>query len=405
MSGVYISTVNSGQNVQIPLTNDNEQVLISATGAVVSTDNIAIEAKGSANTINVLGTVFGATNAIVMGDTPSADHDSRLFVGETGYISGSNNFYTIAIKGSNSVVENDGIIWNKSAFGFGIQLDGSIANGESKITNSGTIDVTTAAISITNNEKVHIENSGLIKAGLAISGTNGAIDVLNTGQIVGAVSLSTANDIFDTRLGKLTDIVRAYEGNDILYGSKGNDSFLGLADNDKLYGYDGNDSLDGGAGNDTLMGGIGNDTLLGGTEVDMLYGEAGNDVIDGGAGADKIFGGLGIDKLTGGTEADLFIFKAKETGVTKTTADTIQDFNKIDDIDLSAIDANTKISGNDKFSFISTQAFHGKAGELRYEKVGTTDTWIYGDTNGDKKADLVIHLDDAITMKGDYFVL
>jgi serralysin len=189
-----------------------------------------------------------------------------------------------------------------------------------------------------------------------------------------------------------------------LHASKDNDFFEGQDGNDQLYGYDGNDSLFGGVGNDYIRGGNGADTLSGLSENDTLYGDAGNDIIDGGAGADIISGGLGKDQLAGGSQADIFIFRAKETSNTTATADTILDFQSIDDINLAAIDANTRVGGNQVFTFIGPQAFHGKASELRYEKVAG-DIFIYGDTNGDKRADLVIHLDNTAAISKAYFVL
>ena len=62
-------------------------------------------------------------------------------------------------------------------------------------------------------------------------------------------------------------------------------------------------------------------------------------------------------------------------------------------------------SGKDNaFDFIGTHAFTRHAGELRYEKT-KSDTWIQGDTNGDGKADLMIHLDDAVKLKAADFEL
>jgi hypothetical protein len=41
---------------------------------------------------------------------------------------------------------------------------------------------------------------------------------------------------------------------------------------------------------------------------------------------------------------------------------------------------------------------------LRYVKQAS-DTYVYGDTNGDRNADFAVHLDDAVTMSKGYFVL
>ena len=68
------------------------------------------------------------------------------------------------------------------------------------------------------------------------------------------------------------------------------------------------------------------------------------------------------------------------------------------------IDANSLLGGNQAFKFIGGAAFSASAGELGYVK-GSSDPLIYGDVNGDAKADFAIHLDDAVSMKKDYFIL
>ncbi|MDR6759223.1 Ca2+-binding RTX toxin-like protein [Mycoplana sp. BE70] len=158
----------------------------------------------------------------------------------------------------------------------------------------------------------------------------------------------------------------------------------------------GSDSFKGGNGRDYVKLYGGNDTLLGNGGDDFLFGGSGND---------KITGGLGRDRLYGESGSDTFIYKSvKESTVSSTGRDTIYDFTSADTIHLSAIDANAKVSGNQEFSFIGTKAFSGKAGQLRYDKKAS-DTYIYGDVNGDKKADFAIHLDDAVTLtKGDFLL-
>lgn len=158
----------------------------------------------------------------------------------------------------------------------------------------------------------------------------------------------------------------------------------------------GNDKITGGNGSDYLTGFAGNDTLIG---------NAGNDVLKGGTGNDKLYGGAGADKLYGEQGADIFIFKSiKDSTVAKSGRDTIFDFAKGDKIDLSAIDANSKSSGHQDFKYVGSAAFSGKAGELRVEKQAS-DTYIYADVNGDKRADFAIHLDDAYSFsKGDFLL-
>lgn len=237
---------------------------------------------------------------------------------------------------------------------------------------------------------------------------------------------------------------------DKLYGNGSTNVLTGGAGNDVLDGGAGADKLDGGAGTDTasyasatagvtaslanaaintgdakgdtyvsieqltgsnyadkLYGNAGANLLSGGAGNDILDGGAGNDVLDGGAGNDVLYGGAGADDLTGGAGADTFTFKAlADTTVAVSGRDTIFDFSGTggDRIDLSAIDANTAASGNQAFTYVGTAAFTGKAGELRYVKAAS-DTYVYGDVNGDGKADFAIHLDDAVSLAKGYFVL
>lgn len=139
-----------------------------------------------------------------------------------------------------------------------------------------------------------------------------------------------------------------------------------------------------------------------------LFGGAGNDVLVGGGGADLILGGLRGDTLTGGAGNDTFRYDSVADS-NSTERDSIQDFNSGDLIDLSRIDANELIAGNQAFTFIGGAAFSGAAGQLRFENIslGGTSWLIQGDTNGDGVSDfelvLVINPPDPIT-SGDFIL-
>jgi serralysin len=194
-------------------------------------------------------------------------------------------------------------------------------------------------------------------------------------------------------------------GIDAMFGTDRAETFNSGNGNDLVHGGGGNDRILLGAGNDTAFGEAGNDVIDGGAGNDKLNGDAGNDKLVGGTGNDTLYGGLGADDLYGGPGKDTFVFKTlAESKVAASGRDTIFDFSPSDRIDLSAIDADTKHAGNQEFDFIGTKAFSGQAGELRYVKMAS-DTLIYADTNGDKKADFAIHLDDAVTLKEGYLLL
>ena len=183
------------------------------------------------------------------------------------------------------------------------------------------------------------------------------------------------------------------------------ESATGNSAGDRILGGNGRDTFSGAAGDDTLDGAAGHDRLNGDAGNDWLTGGAGNDLLSAGDGNDRLIGGLGQDTLTGGRGRDVFVFDDKETGSSKSKADTITDFKgkEGDRIDLKLIDADTKKKGDQKFSFIGKEAFT-KAGQVRYEKT-KKETFVYLNTDNDKAAEAVIKLKGAIDLSKGWFVL
>jgi Ca2+-binding RTX toxin-like protein len=214
-------------------------------------------------------------------------------------------------------------------------------------------------------------------------------------------------------------------------GSYGSDTLVGSAGANILNGYNGNDILRGGAGADTLNGGAGNDSVgysdtnigvtvnlatgvgSGGAAQGDVYvgienaaGSTGNDTLIGNGTANQLSGGAGKDVLTGGAAADRYIVSDISHSTVGANADRITDFSHAqgDRIQLSSIDANTGLAGNQAFTFIGTAAYHNVAGELRFA-VGGGNTTIAGDVNGDGVSDFQIVLTGSIALVAGDFVL
>lgn len=138
----------------------------------------------------------------------------------------------------------------------------------------------------------------------------------------------------------------------------------------------------------------------------LLMGTDGNDSFAGSAGNDTLIGGLGVDKLTGSMGADVFTFlREKESGITTKTRDIITDFKYAegDRIDVSAIDANSTLSGDQSFTFIGAKNFsNNAAGQLRFDAEKHT---LYGSTDADEKPEFSIQLNGVKNLVVDDLVL
>lgn len=244
-------------------------------------------------------------------------------------------------------------------------------------------------------------------------------DILNGGNgtdtlLGGAGNDGLNGDAGDDSLdgGTGADSISGGLGEDSLFGGAGNDTLSGNEETDTLDGGLGDDLLSGDAGNDVLLGDSGNDTLLGGVGNDNLAGGAGNDsldgmnsndTLDGGAGNDTLHGNAGRDLLTGGLGADVFLFTAAAHS-NGSFVDTVTDFAAGSDrIDLSAIDADTALAGDQAFTFIGTNTFSA-AGQLRFVIEGA-DLRLLADANGDGLADFALVLTDEASITASSFLL
>ncbi|NTU54250.1 MAG: hypothetical protein HGA97_11270, partial [Chlorobiaceae bacterium] len=267
-----------------------------------------------------------------------------------------------------------------------------------------------------------LDTYGLLDAFTAVAKDNAGIESATPVQV---------------KVDVLTSIVGS-PGNDQQSGTGGDDQMYGEAGNDTLVGNGGNDLLDGGNGADRLEGGSGNDVYLvdnpgdvvkeiagngtdsiesgitwtlganvenltltgsgaingkgnvldnvitGNDGANVLNGVTGNDTILGGGGNDTINGGTGVDVMTGGAGNDLFVFDylaTTESGVVAISHDIITDFvSGQDRLDLSAIDANVRVSGNQVFdsAILSVMNPFTAAGQLRFDGASGM---LYGNTD------------------------
>jgi Ca2+-binding RTX toxin-like protein len=203
---------------------------------------------------------------------------------------------------------------------------------------------------------------------------NAANNVLNGGAGADTLHGGLGDDIFvvDNALDAISDtggidtvrssVTRSLGGGLerlVLAGDIAIDGFGNALDN-VIVGNGGNNLLGGGAGSDTLSGGLGDDVLV---------------------------GGAGADRMSGGAGADLFDFNlVGEAAVGPGLRDVLTDFSaaQFDHIDLSGIDANASLPGNQAFAFIGADPFFA-AGQVRFAA-----GLLQGNVGGSLAADLEI---------------
>ena len=255
----------------------------------------------------------------------------------------------------------------------------------------------------------------------------GGEDLIRGGAGSDNIFGGAGNDTLDG--GDGTDTLDGGDGNDRLAGGPGSDelrggngddvfivSFTAAEGNDNYLGQGGNDTLSFasftagftinlgslvfghplGAGSqffssiENVIGGSGADTITGDKKANGLSGDSGNDVLDGGGGVDVLNGGEGTDTVTGGTGLDIFLFQSASSSPAGAKRDTITDYTFKETIDLSKIDADTRLFGNSEFTFIGTGGFSA-AGQIRVTQSGA-NTIIQMNTAGRSGAEMEIAL-------------
>ena len=323
-------------------------------------------------------------------------------------ISGTGNTIDNVLTGNDAANTLNGLAGNDTLIGNGGNdwLDGG-TGADSMAGGLGNDTYTIDNVLDTITENVG-EGTDLVRA--SISDTLGA-------NVENLTLLGSAN--IDGTGNALANALRGNAGNNILDGGAGAD---------KMYGYGGDDTFiidnagDGiseaaGGGTDTALASVSytlaanveNLTLTGTSAINgtgnaldnVITGNLAANVLSGSGGNDTLIGGAGTDHMTGGAGNDMFVFANGDFGgATTATADEIVDFTSGQDtIDLSQVDANSLLGGDQAFAFVGTSAFSDTAGELRFEQISGA-TYLEGDLNGDGVADFMIKVDGSHVFTG-----
>jgi Ca2+-binding RTX toxin-like protein len=385
-SNMTLSNAQVGQQIRtIASYTDNlgtaESVASLATGVVINSapirTNLALPGYAARLNLALVLDIAALQAAVLPG---FVDPESTPLILDTSGMSASNGSVTI----------QNGAIHFAPAMDFtGVaQLTLNISDGVNLVPFSLDIDVQSAQIVVDSTP---------------VTLTPTTLDAIVAGSVDGNI---TGNDLDNNLTGNI--------GNDTLNGGAGNDKLDGGLGNDKLDGGDGNDLYLVDSLLDTIIDSSGVDTvqttlshfelssfienlnLRGNAEFQIGKGNDKTNIIDGSVFADRLFGGsggdvlsggAGQDNLDGGTGADIFRFNTV-TDSNASKMDRILDFMRgIDKIDVSGIDANNGLAGDQAFQFIGSNDFSHSAGELRFA------SWkLSGDVDGDGNADFVVRL-------------
>jgi Ca2+-binding RTX toxin-like protein len=134
---------------------------------------------------------------------------------------------------------------------------------------------------------------------------------------------------------------------------------------------------------------------------DLIQGAGNDDWLEGGSGADRLVGGAGADRLTGGEGRDDFQFN--QLGDSSWVGggrgpDQIDDFEPgLDDLVFAGgFDADTTMTGRQKFTFIGDSGSPGRA-QLSYKHEGG-NTLVLGNADSDPASEFQVRILDLVSV-------
>lgn len=259
----------------------------------------------------------------------------------------------------------------------------------------------------------------------------------------------------DVELVRFSDgaIVRlGSDSADVLEGSAGSDVLSGRGGRDRIVGGDGDDQLQGGPDFDIMTGGRGNDfysvdrpgearerldegvdavsssaAYVLGENIENLALEGEKDISGtGNVLANRIFGNRGANRLSGRGGADLIYAGAdnakdvflydRRSDSSLAAMDNLFQFDRRDSpdekiwdrIDLSRIDADDEMPGDQKFRFVTDFRKVGAStpeGQVRVLPAAPDDAIVLIDIDGDNAADMAIYVVGSGTLREIDFAL
>jgi serralysin len=282
--------------------------------AFISAEGQAFDFGAGSNKITNAGAIQTEGLAIDIGGTGS----NQIF--NTGLISTLSTF-GLRVDGTFNEIVNTGAI-----VGSGILCTGGFNN----IRNSGIVasdDGTWISVGGLAGESNFVVNAGTVQG--TFNGFDANDTLINKGQLFGAVSLGSGDDLFDGREGVASG--------GIIFGQGGDDT---------LWGGNGDETFNGGSGADFISGGVGFDFvsftsavraslsdpsqntrealgdeyegvegLLGSGDNDLLTGNAAANTLDGGGGNDILAGLAGNDRYNVDVATDRVIEAASGGGI------------------------------------------------------------------------------------------
>lgn len=298
-----MKTIKIGDRSEVYIAKKSEASYLLEKGDVINApdDNYGIYTAGGLGhtEYHIDGKIIAHSTMRI--DATGGKDDIEIEIGKSGRLISQS--FAIELNGSGETIRNDGRI---SAAGG----DGMHVIGANTITNNG--DITASAAGIYTNamtgDETEIRNTGTISGLQSIRTGLGDDKVTNSGTLKGDVLLSSGEDTFVFRGGRVDGDVA---------GGADDDTYIlhkpGLSIYENSNAGQGNDlvkawfslSLADNVERLTLMGkgnltGIGNDdanTITGNAGRNTLFGMEGNDSLNGGKGDDVLIGGMGEDEF------------------------------------------------------------------------------------------------------------